>query len=392
MIESTETASAAELIDVAHYSDVAGEKFNGICEAYAHYLRQGQVAGLNPSPYFYTRWYAWQNPDCCNHPSPLDHFFEKAATRVIDPAPFIDSVAILRERPDATSALGIYRMLLSGSLPNISPKIDEHFASIAVARKRFRDRIDLHVLRDTGGSRKNVVWVQSGREFQLARWFKPDKSRSWDLLCNWYDLSRLDLRFGETVLRQSGTKITGIANVLRRLPEILGRYDRVLFVDDDLVFQHEDLDQIFDLAVEHDLDLFQPALLPGSHCVWHDLFQRAGGQPRRLTEVEIMMFGFSHRALALCAPLFDESVSGFGTDFACSHAVRERGWQCGILDAVGVGHFSIIDEKGGSYYEFMRSLGVNQKLELYHSIARIGRNPEFRTLRQDEMNLQKIMN
>lgn len=370
----------ADLVDPAHYAEAAGRGFETRAAAYDHFRREGQAAGLNPSPFFYADWYAWQNPDSGQYPSVLDHFFAKAPSQPLDPAPFVDSVALLRRHPGCDTALGLYLRMLEGGLPGMEPDLAVHLGRLEGARAAFAARIGLHCLRDAGGSRRNLVWVQSGRAFRLAKWFDPDAPRNWDLLCNWYGLERLDLRHGEIVLRQSGTKVTGIGTVLREMPELLSRYDRVLFLDDDLVFRHEEIDRAFLLAERHDLDLFQPALLPGSNCVWPDLFCRPDSEMRLSTGAEMMMFGFSRRALDLCAPFFANSVSGFGLDLACSHAVRDQGWRCGIIDSVGVEHRDAIDERGGSYYQFMRALGINQKLELYEVMLRLGQKPDFRTL------------
>ena len=93
-----------------------------------------------------------------------------------------------------------------------------------------------------------------------------------------------------------------------------------------------------------------------------------------------MMPGFSRRALVDCALLFGRSVSGFGLDFAVSEYQRRKDMVCGVVDAVGVGHYAPIDEMGGAYYRFMRALGINQKLELYAVIQEIGALPKFRDL------------
>lgn len=372
------TIAVADLLDVRHYAAQAGRSFPNAAAAYAHFVAEGQASGLDPSPYFDAAWYQWQN--ATDGRCVLAHFLEHAVRRPVDPAPFVDTVGLLRRTPEARDALGLYLMLLEGGVPDMPPRRSEHLARLRAARASFQSRIDLQIVRDAGRQRRNLVWVQCGRAFRLPTWFEAGARRDWDLLLNWYDLRCLDVRFGETVLRQSGTKATGIHTVLRRHPEILARYQSVLFLDDDLVMRHADVDNVFDLANQHGLDLFQPSLSQGSHCSWPHLIHRRGAAVRTMTGVEIMMFGFSWRALAACGPLFADSVSGFGLDVACSQAVRSRGWSCGVIDAVQVDHDSPIDEAGGSYYEFMRAIGINQKLELAETIEASGTFPDFVTL------------
>lgn len=386
-MESSSFQEAAHLIDVSYYRAASGLSFIDRADAYSHFIKVGQKAGLNPSAYLYTDWYEWQNPDSKKYSSVLDHFSERAKSRHIDPAPFIDSVQLLRRLSNASSALDLYQMLLEGKLSEISPNIKSHLEALEAARTAFQDRLNLKVLRDSGQKHRNLVWVQSGRAFKIADWFDSKAPRHWDLLCNWYDRSCLDLRFGDVVIRQSGTKMTGIHNVLNHAPELLQRYDQVLFLDDDLIFKYRDIDQVFALAEEHNLDMFQPAVAPGSNCVWPYLFQQPNSVVRFSTGVEIMMFGFSNRALQLCAPLFSKTVSGFGLDYACSRTVRAEKWRCGVIDAVAAQHLDKIDERGGSYYQFMRSIGINQKLELYETLMGSGTRLVLTDLAQKENEL-----
>jgi hypothetical protein len=384
MKKRTSSDDVAGLFDLQHYAVQAQRVFPTAQAAYAHFVAEGQARGLHPSPYFDTAWYAWQNGTrghCV-----LTHFAEHARQRAIDPAPFVDTTGLLRTTPAARNALELYHMLLRGNVRDVPPLLDQHLVRLQAARDAFHARIELAAVRDSGRKRTNLVWVQCGQAFRLPSWFRSAASRDWDLLLNWYDLRCVDMRFGDVVLRQSGTKATGIHAVLSRFPEILTRYDAVLFLDDDLVVQHADLDKVFSLARLHNLDLFQPAVSAGSHCSWPHLFHRKGSVVRRTTGVEIMMCGFTRRALQTCAPLFDRSVSGFGLDFACSNTVRERGWSCGVIDGVQVIHPDSINEASGTYYEFMREIGINQKLELAEAIREYGMFPDFVTLNGETLD------
>lgn len=373
-----------DLIALDHYETQAGERFADTRAAYRHFCRYGQAAGLDPSPFFYLEWYLWQNSDAVDSVSCLDHFLSVSRYRPIDPAPFIDSVAFLAEHPKYPTMAHVLAALLTGGENAISPDLQVHLDRLTANQARVHGAIRSGVIRNAPSGRRRLVWVQAGPRFDTTTWYRPDRPRSWDLMCNWYLVNGIDLRHGEIHLRQSGTKATAIHHVLQTAPELLLRYDQVLFLDDDLQIAHGDIDRLFDTAEVEGLDAFQPALLPGSHCVWPGLFRKSDKGVRRTTGVEIMMPGFSRRALADCAPIFGWSVSGFGLDFAVSEHLRRRGMACGVVDAVGVGHHAPIDEVGGAYYRFMRALGINQKLELYAVMREIGAVPEFRDLSLDE--------
>ncbi|WP_432288742.1 hypothetical protein SLT36_30050 (plasmid) [Aminobacter sp. BA135] len=370
----------SRLIDLVHYAQESDTTFDDQIQAYEHFKTSGQGAGLNPSPFFYTRWYTWQNPDATQHPSALDHFLHRGASAPLDPAPFIDSVGALRATPQ-TSIVEMYLALVEGRSKSVNPSLATNLARLHAAQDAVHSAISAKILRNEPTEKKRLVWIQAGTSFKPARWFKPQGARQWDLLCNWYTLSCIDLRFGEIQIRQSGTKFTGINHVLNQYPEIFERYDQILFLDDDLIIDHDDVDPVFDAAATHNLDMFQPSVATGSQCVWPDLFEKRDGDVRPVSGCEVMMFGFSKRALRLCTPLFSRSVSGFGLDLRCSEAVRAKGWTCGVVDRVSVDHLEVIDEKSGTYYEFMRALGINQKFELFEAIRDHNRLPTFCDLR-----------
>jgi hypothetical protein len=372
--------SAEELIDLPHYSRQVGHAFVDHSEAYQHFVSEGQRSRLEPSPFLYTDWYGWQNPDAAKCKSVLDHFASRALVAPIDPAPFIDSVGFLAAHPHYRSMVEVMSALLTHRETGVSPRLDVHLAKLLSAQQRVHAAIKSKFIRRHPTRRRRLVMIQAGPNFSFSQWYDDSLSRSWDLMCNWYSLGGMDLRFGEIHLRQQGTKVTAMNHILRTYPDLFLPFDQVLFLDDDLTIKHADIDRLFDVAERHSLDLFQAALTRGSFCVWPDLFQKGGKTVRMTTAVEIMMPGFSRRALQHCAPLFGTSVSGFGLDFAISERIRGVGWKCGVVDSVGVGHHAKIDEGAGAFYNLMRALGINQKLELYAVIRELGKRPEFKEL------------
>jgi hypothetical protein len=371
--------AASYLIDLKHYTAQTHRKFDDRSTALLHFVNEGQQGNLTPSPFFYTDWYFWQNPDAAGFRSVLHHFVCLAENRCVDPAPFIDSVAFLKAHPNHSSMVEALVALTNGSDTSVSPHLEYHLGALAANQDRVRDAIRAGTIRRAPTSRKRLVWIQAGPRFAMD-WFRPEAPRSWDLMCNWYTLNGIDLRHGEIHLRQSGTKFTAIHHVLCQDAALLERYDQVLFLDDDLTLAHADVDVLFDVAAQDGLDLFQASLTPGSFCVWPDLFRKSISGTRRTTGVEIMMPGFSRQALSDSAALFGRSVSGFGLDFAISERLRQRGLVCGVVDAVGVGHYMKIDEQAGAYYNVMRALGINPKLELYSVILALGKLPRFQAL------------
>ena len=368
------------LIDLHSYFKQTGERFHNHKSAYLHFKEYGQAAGLNPSPFFYTAWYIWQNPDVSAYPTVLDHFVHRGLEAVVDPAPFLDGIIFLNAHTEYSNIVEALDALTQGRDRALSPCLEDHLRLLAERQASVHQAVRASYICRQPTGRRRLVWVQAGPRFNVTRCFCPTESRSWDLMCNWYARDGLDLRHGEIHLSQSGTKPTGIHHVLQNDPGLFQNYDQLLFLDDDLTIAHKDIDHLFDIAEHDGLDLFQGALLSGSHGVWTDLFQKGSSRTRQITGVEIMMPGFTRAALFSCAALFEQNISGYGLDFMFSEQIRRAGGRCGVIDTVGVRHEAPIDEQDGAYYRQMRALGINYKLELYAAIHNLGKFPSFREI------------
>ena len=368
------------LLSLPYYAEHVGQSFSDQHSAYMHFVHYGQPAGVNPSPFFYTKWYAWQHADTQSFPSVLDHFVHHGAQAPIDPAPFIDAVALLSEYTAYPTILDALLALTEGREHAISPLFEDHLAQLAARQAHVHSNIHSRYIRKCPTARRRLVWVQAGPRFSTTQWFRPDSPRQWDLMCNWYMQGGLDLRHGEIHLLQPGTKCTAMHHVLQHDPDLLSGYDQLLFLDDDLTVAHEDIDLLFDMAERDNLALFQASLSPGSYGVWTDLVQQAPQGSRLTTGVEIMMPGFTRDALFLCKDILGRSISGYGLDFLFSEHIRRHGGRCGVVDAVSVRHTASIDEQNGAYYQLMRDLGIRHKLELSAIIHELGKFPDFSTL------------
>ena len=80
-VQLDSTSCPELLIDLKHYESEVGEAFTDNKSAYNHYCASGEAAGLNPSPFFFQKWYRWQNPDSAAYPTALAHFDAEAETR-----------------------------------------------------------------------------------------------------------------------------------------------------------------------------------------------------------------------------------------------------------------------------------------------------------------------
>ena len=117
-----------------------------------------------------------------------------------------------------------------------------------------------------------------------------------------------------------------------------GECDWLLVVDDDVVLPRGFLDRLLFLAERLRFDLVQPAHRARSHAAWRVTRRRAGSVARQTPFVEIgPVTAFARATLPALLP-FPDVRMGWGLDLHWAALARQRGWRCGVLDAVAIAH------------------------------------------------------
>ena len=100
----------------------------------------------------------------------------------------------------------------------------------------------LRIEREAGHPERNVlVFVQCGRGFDAAYLAEP---RAYDVLLNYYHESDVHPKADIAVV-QAGTKTTAIRRLMELRPDLLLRYQAVLFLDDDVEIGAEGIEALF---------------------------------------------------------------------------------------------------------------------------------------------------
>jgi GT2 family glycosyltransferase len=115
-------------------------------------------------------------------------------------------------------------------------------------------------------------------------------------------------------------------------------HDWLVVIDDDVELPRGFLDRMLFLCERFALDLAQPAHRHNSHAAWQITRRRAGSVVRETPFVEIgPVTAFARSTFSTLLP-FPSLRMGWGLDLHWAALARERGWRCGVLDALAIGH------------------------------------------------------
>ena len=222
-----------------------------------------------------------------------------------------------------------------------------------------------------------LVFVQAGKSFNRRYVYKP---RKFDLLVNYFEPPEVEPSPNfDIVIFQRGTKTGAINTLLKLRPDLLLRYDAVLFLDDDIELSASAIENLFHTMERQDLALAQASLSADSDCVWPVFKQpNVGERVRLVNAVEVMM-----PALTRQAPDLRRLGVGRGDQRLRRRSPDRQGVfgrlrrACRMVGtSVGV-HERKIDDKGGAYYNYMRQNGINPKFELWRIIQKYSIVPDF---------------
>jgi hypothetical protein len=340
-------------------ANIARDASQGLLELY---LARPEPNAPSPSAEFDHGWYISQNPDWAqSHPHPFLHFLERGLPAGRRPRADID-VEFVRDITRGVKA----RSLEEAAFRVFDRTLGKGEMGPPLNRQELRARQDhfyadgrLRIEREAPHPERNIlVFVQCGKGFDAAYLARP---RSYDILLNYYNESDVHPRADIAVV-QAGTKTTAVRRLMELRPDLLLRYQAVLFLDDDVEISAEEIDAFFRAMTAENLDLAQPALSADSATAYPFLKRpSAATGVTRVSSVEIMAPALTRRALEGAKWVFAESVSGWGSDLLLGPAVRSAFGpnSVGIVGSVAVRHAAPVDLSMGAFYAFLRRYGVD---------------------------------
>src|SRR4030088_2056129 len=126
----------------------------------------------------------------------------------------------------------------------------------------------MELLAATSGSRsKNLVFSSAGDRPNLRYWLTGP--RDFDLWAAYYgDRPGTFQRESELYISHKGSKFQNLHYCYSKWPDVLGRYDAVMVMDDDILIDSARLTRLFAIRRELDLWALQPAFRPSGKISW----------------------------------------------------------------------------------------------------------------------------
>lgn len=184
-------------------------------------------------------------------------------------------------------------------------------------------------------------------------------NRNFDLALRFYDSPGKN----EALLRDADYVMTGGLSKLHAASLFLdacglqNAYDGYLFLDGDLEFDPDQLCNFLDFVRAVGLDLAQPSLTRDSYCYWKMAYHQPGYVFRETSFVEVMAPFLSRAALLKTLPTFTQSISTYGLDLVWPSLVGNT--NIGVVDAFQIRHRERVDHASGSFYKYLKSIGVD---------------------------------
>ncbi len=234
------------------------------------------------------------------------------------------------------------------------------------------------IQRQPVGGRRNLVVLCANEHSLHTTWQRdiPERDRSWDLCIAYYGKPETfpPEDFSEyACLQYRQPKFLALGNLMHQ-GSVLWNYDYIMFPDDDLQMKWSDLNTVFAICHEYQLQLAQPSLDPSGVINYKASRQNAEFLLRFVTMVEIMAPIFSNQALRNCIHTFGYNKTGYGIDYAWSKLVDGPLTKIAVIDRVAINHtrptglnydiyaaikegYAVVDQYGFFDHYMMRELG-----------------------------------
>ncbi len=178
----------------------------------------------------------------------------------------------------------------------------------------------MELIAATGSRSRNLVFTSAGDRSNLGRWLRG--RRDFDLWTVYYGDQPGKFRaLSDVYLDRKGSKFQNLHHCYRCWPELLGRYEAVMVVDDDIVIDATGITRLFEIRREFDLWALQPAFRLTGKISWRITEVHAMAKLRYTNFIEMACPLFRRDKLDEFMAVYDPELVGYGTDWWFLHTL-----------------------------------------------------------------------
>ena len=215
-------------------------------------------------------------------------------------------------------------------------------------------------------AKKGLIIAPVGNKISAHKeWLKG--KRAFDLmLVNYSDILGLYRKDADYYFEVKGFKLEILKQAIEANQNVVRKYDAVWLPDDDHSISGKNIERLFNIFYEQDLDLAQPAVKWG-YTIYPVLKRKIGYKLRFVNFIEMMCPIFKTEILFHVLSLFNLNRSGWGIDFLWSK--RLAGKRLAVIDEGSIVHARPYSMEG-NYYKKLMSLGIDPNDECERMMRR----------------------
>ena len=186
---------------------------------------------------------------------------------------------------------------------------------------------------------KYLAIARAGDESKHETWLSDKKHKNFDLFVAYYGNEKNKWKSdADHYHQESGLKYPWFSKWLKNPTFDIYQYDAIWLCDDDIEADTETIAKMFDIFIEYNLFLAQPALQRRSYAKIKPLLAVPGYKLRYCKTVEAQMPIFTPEILKILKWTFDENDSGWGQDLLWPKVLGHPKNKLAIIDATPVYH------------------------------------------------------
>jgi hypothetical protein len=166
---------------------------------------------------------------------------------------------------------------------------------------------------------RNMVFTSAGDNTNFVKWWCSDKeNQNYDIYVFYYGKKEENFKLYEShvthIEASEGSKFQNFYKFWKKHGDIIDKYDRFFILDDDIEILSKDINEMFELSKEHNLEICGPSFSNDSH-ISHPVTKHKPNLVLSYTNfVEVNVPLFTRSALDNLMKWYDPILIGWGID------------------------------------------------------------------------------